>query len=173
MNFSGINYESLADGEGVRVSFFVSGCSNACEGCFNQEAWDFEAGQPFDEEVLNQVVKHLDKPHIAGLTILGGEPLDRRNELMTYQLARAAKELGKSVWVYTGYTMEFLLKRALINSDWTLYTLLRYVDVLVDGPFIQRLHDGSVPFVGSTNQRVIDVPQTMASGAVSLYKLHS
>lgn len=174
MNFSGINYESLADGEGVRVSFFVSGCSIHCPGCFNQSAWSYEAGYPFTEDVMREIKDHLSRRYIRGITVLGGEPLDPRNLMGTFHVVKAAKELGKDVWIYTGYTLDQLMRRMHLGADMTLQAVLgNYTDVLVEGPYIESMRDISLPFRGSSNQRIIDMPRTIQRNEVVLYKLRS
>lgn len=165
MNFSGINYESFADGEGVRVSFFVSGCNRHCPGCFNPEAQDFNYGTPFTYDVQKDVSKHLKLPYIDGITIVGGEPMEPSNLDMTTQLAVEAKQAGKSVWIYTGYTYEELVDRHHFGTD----VLIAMTDVLVDGPFIQSLADKRLLFRGSSNQRIIDIPKTRQSGTIVLW----
>ena len=174
MNFSGINYESIADGEGVRVSFFVSGCPIHCPGCFNQSAWSYEAGQPFTEVVLREIKDRLSRRYIKGVTVLGGEPLDPRNLVGTFHVAKAAKDCGKDVWIYTGYTMEQLARRMRLGTDIALQTVLgNYTDVLVEGPYVEAMRDISLPFRGSSNQRIIDMAKTIQRNEVVLYQLHS
>ncbi len=174
MNFSGINYESIADGEGVRVSFFVSGCSIHCPGCFNRSAWSYEAGQPFTEDVLQEIKDHLSRSYIKGVTVLGGEPLDPRNLIGTFHVAKAAKDLGKDVWIYTGYTMDQIACRMHLDADMTLQTVLgKYTDVLVEGPYVEAMRDVSLPFRGSSNQRIIDMAKTIQYNKVVPYQLHS
>ncbi len=176
MNFSGINYESIADGEGVRVSFFVSGCSIHCQGCFNQSAWSYEAGQPLTEDVMREIKDHLNKNYIKGVTVLGGEPLDSRNLVGTFHVAKAAKDLGKDVWIYTGYTMEQLVRRMHLGTDMDMVlqaVLGNYTDVLVEGPYVEAMRNITLPFRGSSNQRIIDMVKTIQCNKVVLYQLRS
>lgn len=168
MNFSGINYESFADGEGVRVTFFVSGCNRHCPGCFNKDAQDFDFGSPFDKYVLLDVAEHLDVPYIDGLTIMGGEPMEPENIGMTLLLAASAHSHGKTVWIYSGYTYEELVGR---NDRYT-ECVLKFTDVLVDGAYVESERDTSLPFRGSRNQRIIDVQSSLATGEIVLYHHH-
>lgn len=166
MNLSGINYESFADGEGVRVSVFVSGCHRHCPGCFNKEAQDFCFGDSLTQDVYAEIFERLNKPYISGLTMLGGEPMDEENVEGTYQIVMLAKMLGKTVWVYSGYTIEELWLR--MNSR--IGDILRNTDVLVDSPFILEQRDTTLAFRGSSNQRIIDVQESLQAGEVVLYK---
>lgn len=166
MNFSGINYESFADGEGVRVSFFVSGCNRHCPGCFNPEAQDFNYGEPFTRHVLADFAYHLGKPYISGLTILGGEPMEPENLKGTLALAKESRSIGKTVWIYSGYTYEELIAR---HDDRT-NAVLALTDVLVDGAYVEAERDVSLPFRGSKNQRIIDVQKSISNNEIVLYQ---
>lgn len=166
MNLSGISYESFADGEGVRVSVFVSGCHRHCPGCFNPEAQNFDFGECLTGGIRSGISKHLAKPYISGLTMLGGEPMDEENVAGTLQIVRLAKALGKTVWIYSGYTFEELISRC----DSQTQDVLRETDVLVDGPFIEALRDATLAFRGSSNQRIIDVQESLRIGKAVLYK---
>lgn len=166
MNFSGINYESFADGEGVRVSFFVSGCKRHCKGCFNQEAWNFDAGYPVTDDVYREIKKHINKPYIAGITILGGEPMEYENMECALTAVLIAKSYGKTAWVYSGYTFEELCERNDILTD----SILSYTDVFVDGAYDESQRDITLPFRGSKNQRIIDVRASLDNGYTTLVK---
>lgn len=166
MNLSGISYESFADGEGVRVSVFVSGCHRHCPGCFNPEAQNFEFGKRLTREIQSDISEHLLKTHVSGLTMLGGEPMDEENIPGTLQIVRLAKGLGKTVWIYSGYTFEELFSR----HDPLTQGVLRGTDVLVDGPFIEAQKDATLAFRGSSNQRIIDVQKSLYAGSVVLYE---
>lgn len=166
MNFSGINYESFADGEGVRVSFFVSGCNRHCPGCFNLDAQDFNNGELFTHSVLEDVITHLKKPYIAGITMLGGEPMEPGNIQGTLQIVSATKNIGKSVWIYSGYTFDELINRHEYDID----SVLKLTDILVDGAFIEAERDKTLAFRGSKNQRIIDVKKSIESDEVILYQ---
>ena len=147
MNYGTIRKVDVANGPGVRVSLFVSGCRNHCRGCFNPEAWDFHFGKPFTKETEDVIIEALRPSWIQGLSILGGDPFEEENEneLIPF-VKRVKKELPeKDIWVYSGYTFDELESRE----------LLRYADVLVDGPFIEDEKDAGLAFRGSRNQRII------------------
>ena len=159
MNYEDIKNYDIANGEGVRISLFVSGCTHHCKGCFNQQTWDPNSGKPYDKSVEEEIVKLVSREGIRGLTLLGGDPLDFDNPEKLLPLVKRVKEkLGKSVWCYTGDTLENIIKENNINK----LKLLEYIDVLVDGPFIQELHKPRLKFKGSTNQRLIDVSKTLS-----------
>ena len=147
MNYGAIKKVDIANGPGVRVSLFVSGCRNHCKGCFQPETWDFDYGQPFTEETEKEIIKALRPSWIQGLSILGGDPMEPENQEALLPFLRSAKEElpGKDVWLYTGYRLE----------DVSGSPLLPYVDVVVDGPFIEAEKDISLAFRGSSNQRII------------------
>lgn len=162
MNYAIIKYSDVANGPGVRVSLFVSGCRRRCKGCFNSEAWDFEYGQEFTGETLHELVGLLKNEHVAGLSILGGDPFEPENREAVYEICKLVKFLypQKDIWVWTGYLWEDL-------KDLSVF---RYVDVLVDGPFKIEQKDLTLPYCGSSNQRVIDVQKSLASGEVELWE---
>ena len=147
MNYAKINKTDIANGEGVRVSLFVSGCRNHCKGCHNPEAWDFSYGQSVTFETENEIIEALRPSWIQGLSVLGGEPCEEENEEVLIPFLRKVmfKMPDKDIWLFSGYTYEMLR-----NDD-----ILRYVDVLVDGPFLLEQRDISLPFRGSRNQRII------------------
>lgn len=147
MNYAGIKKVDIANGPGVRVSLFVSGCRNHCRGCFNPETWDFNYGKPFTKETEDEIIQALRPSWIQGLSILGGEPAEIENEKVLIPfLERVRKELpGKDIWLYSGYTWEMLKTEK----------ILRLVDVLVDGPFLLEKKDPRLAFRGSRNQRII------------------
>ncbi len=160
MNYSGIIGSDIANGEGVRVSLFVSGCTHRCKGCFNESTWDFAAGEPFTEKTGDFLLEQLDHPWIAGLTLLGGEPMEPENQrALVPFLRRFRAKFGdtKSVWCYTGCVLEKDLQTAGPTRWRTEVTdeFLSFVDVLVDGPFIESLKDISLRFRGSSNQRLL------------------
>lgn len=159
MNYSKIDTMSIVDGDGCRVTLFVSGCRNHCKGCFNMDTWDFEYGNPFTEIEMNEVIEACKKPYIAGLTILGGEPFEPENQQDLLPLiTRFSRELpGKNLWMYTGYVLERdLLPGQRKNVPVVTDRILDAVDTLVDGPFILEQRDLSLKFRGSRNQRVVD-----------------
>lgn len=167
MNYANIKYFDIADGEGVRTALFVSGCRRGCPHCFNAAAWDFAAGEPFTPEVAEQLLKSLDHPFCDGLTLLGGEPMEPENQrgLVGFvERVRAAYPFGcgKTIWSYTGDVLEDELLEGGRHRTEVTDRLLRCLDVLVDGPFVQDLHDISLRFRGSSNQRIIDMPATFS-----------
>ena len=147
MNYCGIKKTDIANGPGVRVSLFVSGCRNHCQGCFQPETWDFGYGEPFTAETENELMSALRPSWVQGLSILGGDPMEPENQTALLPFLRRVKaELpDKDVWLYTGYTFE-----AVSGSP-----LLAFVDVVVDGPFIEEEKDISLCFRGSRNQRIV------------------
>lgn len=168
MNYASIHLADMANGLGMRTSLFVSGCRHHCKGCFNQEAWDFSYGEPYTDEVERYILSTMELPEIDGLTILGGEPMDKLNQPHILNLIKKTKEMGKSVWIYTGYMFEDLAGFAeWCHGPWT-NEILHNTDVLVDGEFVQDLKDISLKFRGSRNQRVIDVQKSLWEGKVSL-----
>lgn len=170
MNFANIKYNDIANGEGVRTSLFVSGCTHHCKGCFNSEAWDFNYGNLFTEEVENQILKSLEPSWINGLTLLGGEPMEPANQQGLLNLVKKVKTLypNKTIWCYSGYLFdEQLLKPSRARCQYT-DELLSYIDILVDGKFEIDLKDITLRFKGSSNQRVIDVQQSLKQNIVVL-----
>ena len=166
MNYGEIKKCDIADGIGVRVSLFVSGCRHHCDGCFNAMTWDFEYGRPFTEETENELLEMLSPDYIDGLTLLGGEPMEPDNQraLVTFMRRVREKYPDKSIWCYTGCVLEDELLR---ESTWRCeYTdeMLSMIDVLVDGRFILARRNISLAFRGSDNQRIIDLKKTLAQG---------
>lgn len=141
----------IANGPGFRVSLFVSGCSLHCKGCFNPQAWDFNCGQPFSIKVQNKILELLKPDYIKGLSILGGNPTEPQNEPELIEFVKRVKQFfpNKDIWLWSGHTYEELLAR---NDE-----LLKYCDVLIEGPFIESLKDYTIPWRGSTNQRIINL----------------
>jgi len=156
MNYAGIKKVDIANGPGVRVSLFVSGCRNHCRGCFNPETWDFSYGEPFTKETEDEIIKALRPSWIQGLSILGGEPTEEENEAALIPfLKRVREELpDKDIWLYSGYTWEMLQ-----NEE-----ILKLVDVLVDGPFLLEQKDAGLAFRGSRNQRIIHLREGKPDG---------
>jgi anaerobic ribonucleoside-triphosphate reductase activating protein len=161
MNYASIRKCDIANGEGVRVSLFVSGCSHHCKGCFNEEAQKFDYGEAFTREVEDEIIEAMKPSHISGLTLLGGEPMERENQRALLPFLRRIfghdheAGTGKTLWIYTGCTLEQLQDH---SSRWyTQFTdeILSMTDVLVDGPFIEELKDISLKFRGSSNQRIL------------------
>ena len=169
MNYATIKNCDIANGPGVRVSLFVSGCTHHCPGCFNEVAWDFDYGQPFTQETIDTILGMLRPGYIRGLTLLGGEPFEPQNQGAVVELLRQVKrELPeKSIWAFSGY----LFDRDILSGrlgDTREY--LSYLDVLVDGPFIEARKNLSLRFRGSENQRLINVPASLASGTIVLWQ---
>lgn len=162
MNYMQIDKASISNGLGVRIVLWCAGCNRQCKNCFNPETWDFNAGHPFDEKVKQFLFKQLSKPYIKGLTLSGGHPLEQPNRSTIYFLLKEMKEKfpSKDVWLYTGYIWED------IESIREIQKILYYVDVLVDGPYIEEQRDITLAFRGSRNQRVIDVKETLKQGKV-------
>ncbi len=169
MNYGNIKTYSIENGTGVRVSLFVSGCRHHCRECFNPETWDFSYGEPFTKEAEEEIIEAMKPDYMAGLTLLGGDPTEPENqEALLPLLRRIREELpGKTVWVYTGYLYEDFLPGGRAHCDAT-DEFLALCHVMVDGPFILEQKDISLKFRGSKNQRIIDLPQTIASGEVIL-----
>lgn len=169
MNYGNIKTYSIENGTGVRVSLFVSGCRHRCKDCFNPETWNFAYGKPFTEEVEDEIIHAMKPDYMAGLTLLGGDPTEPENQAdLLPLLRRIRKELpGKTVWVYSGYLYEDFLPGGKVYCDAT-EEYLSLCDIMVDGPFILEKKDISLKFRGSSNQRIIDLPQTIASGKVVL-----
>ena len=161
MNYSAIKYFDIANGEGVRTSLFVSGCRRHCPFCFNGEAWRFDAGKPFDEATQEEVLASLRETFCDGLSLLGGEPMEPENQAALLGFVeRVRREIpGKAIWCFTGDTLDELEPGGAHYTDAT-DRLLDCIDVLVDGPFVNDLHDITLRFRGSSNQRVIDLNAT-------------
>lgn len=166
MYYGNIKYYDISNGDGVRTSLFVSGCNHHCKGCFNEVAWDFDYGKEFSYNTLKEILDSLKPDYIAGLSILGGEPLDYKNINAVSTIVEVVRKSfpNKSIWVYTGYTYEELLER---NNLFT-SLILNKIDVLVDGKFIEELKDISLKFRGSSNQRIIDINKTRELGEITL-----
>ncbi len=166
MNYAELKTYDIANGPGVRVSLFVSGCTHHCPECFNQEAWDFDYGKPFDQSVMDTILKALSPSYMKGITYLGGEPLDPRNQAGLLELSRQIKAMDpkKSIWCFTGYVWDRIPQVEGVTEE-----LLRHFDVVVDGPFVAAKKNLSLKFRGSENQRLIDVPRTLAEKTVVLW----
>ncbi len=171
MNYAEIKKCDIANGTGVRISLFVSGCTHHCRACFNEEAWDFHYGKPFTEEVSEKILRELAPDYIHGLTLLGGEPMEPSNQAALLPFLEKVKEIypQKDIWCYTGYVYGEGKGRRIPECPET-QKLLSLLDVLVDGPFILEEKDISLRFRGSKNQRIIDMKQTIAQGKVVLWQ---
>lgn len=162
MNYGRIKKTDIANGPGVRVSLFVSGCRNRCKGCFQPETWAFSYGEEFTPSTLVEILKALEPDYISGLTILGGDPFEPENIETVTSICKAVRDNkpGKTIWIYTGYLYENL-------KD---LEIMRYVDVVVDGPFIESQKDISLQFKGSSNQRIINIVETRKSKKIILWE---
>ncbi|MBQ2921376.1 MAG: anaerobic ribonucleoside-triphosphate reductase activating protein [Oscillospiraceae bacterium] len=172
MNYATIKPRDIANGPGVRVSLFVSGCTHRCPGCFNSEAWDFDFGQPFDQAVIDRILEDLSPSFVKGLTLLGGEPFEPQNQPAIVELLRQvkAKYPEKSIWAFSGYLFDRDILSGRLGDPAVTREYLSYLDVLVDGPFIQAQRNLTLRFRGSANQRLIDVPASLKSGTVVLWE---
>ena len=171
MNYAKINKNDIANGIGVRVTLFVSGCTHHCKGCFNSEAWDFNYGDPFTVDTENEILEALAPDWIDGLTLLGGEPMEPDNQRALLQFMKKIKEKypKKTIWCFTGYTLdEELLKTSRARCEVT-DEMLSLIDVLVDGEFVEELKDISLRFKGSSNQRLIDLKPTLETGEIHIW----
>ena len=170
MNYATIKVNDIANGTGIRVSLFVSGCTHRCPGCFNAEAWDFDYGEPFTPEVEERIFRALEPAYVEGLTLLGGEPMEPANQAALLPFVRRVKQRfpDKTVWCYTGYTLEQLSDPACRAHTGDTAALLALTDVLVDGRFEQDKKDIRLRFRGSSNQRIIDLPATLAAGHIKI-----
>lgn len=162
-HYAAIKKTDIANGIGVRVSVFLSGCPIHCEGCFNYEAWNPSYGNPLTFAEQNEIMDALQRPYIEGLSLLGGEPTAPYNIECARFLARLAHAVGKTVWCYSGYTFEHLMQ------DERTRRFLHEIDVLVDGPYVKELSDITLLFRGSSNQRIIDVPQSLHTNTIVLW----
>ena len=173
MHFGELKKCDIANGTGVRVTLFVSGCTNRCEGCFQPQTWDFCYGRPFTEETEAEIFAELDKGYVDGLTVLGGEPFEPKNQPTLTALLRRAKERypNKTVWCFTGFRLhdELLANGSYPRTELT-DEMLSYIDILVDGRFMLELKDISLQFRGSRNQRIIDMNKTRQSGEIVIWE---
>ena len=171
MNYCGIKKCDIANGQGVRVTLFVSGCTHHCKGCFQPETWDFGYGDAFTEDVEKEIMEYLAPDYIKGLTLLGGEPFEPENQRVLVKFIKKVREAypQKSIWCYTGYLLdEELLKPSRARCEVT-DEMLSYIDVLVDGEFVLEKKNISLKFCGSENQRLIDLVPTLEKGEIVLW----
>lgn len=162
MNYAKIKPVDIANGEGVRVSLFVCGCPHHCEGCFNSELWDYDAGEKYGMYTVDEIMRLCKRTYISGLSLLGGEPLAPENMYGLITLCYHFKQYypDKTIWCYTGYEWK----------DVKDFPIMRYIDILVDGRFVQELADPRLKFRGSYNQRIIDVKRSLATGKIVVRK---
>lgn len=156
MYYGKIYVADIANGPGCRTSLFVSGCRRHCPGCFNRETWAFDFGRPYTPEVEGYILQTLEAPGNDGLSVLGGEPMEPENQEALLPLLIKARELGKSIWLYTGFVFE-----ELVSAGPLALGILRCADVVVDGPFVEDLRDISLRFRGSRNQRLLDMRRSL------------
>ena len=170
MNYCNIKNCDIADGPGVRVTLFVSGCTNHCKGCFQPETWDFDYGEPFTRETEDKLIAMLEPHYIAGMTLLGGDPFEPSNQRALLPFVKRVRETcpDKTIWAYSGFTYEELKTDGSHPRCEVTDELLGLIDVLVDGRFVEEKKDLRLRFRGSSNQRIIDVKKTLASGEVVL-----
>ena len=172
MHYGNIKYFDIADGPGVRTTLFVSGCTHHCPGCFQPETWDFGFGEEFTPEVEDKIIASLAPDYMDGLTLLGGEPMEKANQRALLPFVKRVKEAypDKNIWCYTGYTLESdLLSESRARCEVT-DELLGLIDVLVDGEFIEAQRDLTLRFRGSRNQRLLDLPATLEKGKAVLWE---
>lgn len=172
MNYATIKNCDIANGPGVRVSLFVSGCTHRCPGCFNEVAWDFNYGTPFTQETIDSILAMLKPAYVKGLTLLGGEPFEPQNQGAIVELLRQVKQAypGKSIWAFSGYLFDKDILAWRLGPREITEEYLSYLDVLVDGPFVEAKKNLSLRFRGSENQRLIDVPASLRSGEIVLWQ---
>ena len=171
MNYATIKRHDVANGPGVRVSLFVSGCTHHCKGCFNAEAWDFSYGQPFTAETEEELIRALSPDYIRGLSLLGGEPFEPCNQVVLAPfLERIRKTFpGKTVWCYSGYTLEQMREHRLGDAA-VPDRMLACIDILVDGEFVEEKKDLNLRFRGSSNQRILDVKKSLSADEPVLWE---
>lgn len=172
MNYATIKYNDIANGPGVRTSLFVSGCTHHCKGCFNEIAWDFNYGNEFTKEVMEEIVNSLEPEYIAGITLLGGEPFEYVNQKGLLPLLRAIKEKypNKSIWCFSGYLFDKQILGEMVPKWPETKEMISYIDVLVDGKFVLELKDLMLKYRGSSNQRLIDVKKSLEANEVILWE---
>lgn len=170
MKYGNIKFNDIANGEGVRTSLFVSGCTHHCKECFNPETWSFDYGDEFTPEVEQKIIDSLEPYWIDGLSILGGEPFEPENQKALLPFIKRVKEKypQKTIWCYSGYTFEELTVESRAKTDIT-KKILSMLDILIDGEFVIDKKDISLAFRGSSNQRVIDLKKTFETGSIQLY----
>ncbi len=171
MDYAEIKYCDIANGSGTRTTLFVSGCTHHCAECFQPQTWSFDFGEPFTREVEDELIESMRPSYIRGLTLLGGEPMEPDNQrgLVDF-LERVKAELpNKTIWCFTGDLLEDLLDATNLRRTEVTDRMLACIDVLVDGPYVKELHDISLRFRGSSNQRIIDMPATLAAGEVAMW----
>ncbi len=172
MHYADIKKADIANGVGVRISVFVSGCNHHCKNCFNSEAWDFNYGKEFTEKEIDKIIKEMDHPYISGLSLLGGEPLEHVNQQGLLPLVKKVKEKfpDKNIWCYTGYKFDTDVMGKMYKTWKETPELLSYLDVVVDGKFEEEKKDIKLRFKGSSNQRIIDVKKSLKEDKAILFE---
>lgn len=172
MNYATIKNCDIANGPGVRVSLFVSGCTHHCKGCFNEVAWDFDYGEAFTQQTIDTILEMLRPDYIRGITLLGGEPFEPQNQPALVDLLRQIKAAypEKSIWAFSGYLFDKDILPGHLGDPAVTKEFLSYLDVLVDGPFIEARKNLSLRFRGSSNQRIIHVPSSLEKGEIVLWE---
>ena len=172
MNYATIKDCDIANGPGVRVSLFVSGCTHRCKGCFNEIAWDFDYGEPFTDQTIQMIINMLSADYIQGLTLLGGEPFEPQNQKALLPLVQEIKRLypQKTIWAFSGYLFDKDILSGRLGPWEITKGILDCIDVLVDGPFVLEKKDMSLRFRGSSNQRLINIPASLEKGEVVLWQ---
>lgn len=173
VNVAAIKKNDIANGVGVRVSLFVSGCRHHCKNCFNKEAWDFNFGKKFTSEIMEEIMSALEKDFISGLTVLGGEPFENENLDGVFAVVKECRKRfpQKNIWCYTGFDFEKDVVGKMVKVSKTSNELVRYLDVVVDGKFEEDKKDLKLRFRGSSNQRIIDVKESLKENKVVEFKL--
>ena len=171
MNYADIKQYDVANGLGIRVSLFVSGCTHHCKNCFNKETWDFQYGNPFTEDEIHMILDYLKPSYVSGLSLLGGEPFEPENQEGLLPLVRKVKEVypEKDIWCYTGYLLDEDICGKMLDHVPETRELLSYIDILIDGPFVEERKKLKIRFRGSDNQRIIDVKKTREAGKIILW----
>ena len=172
MNYATIKNCDIANGPGVRVSLFVSGCTHHCKGCFNEVAWDFDYGQPFTQETIDKILEMMKPGYIKGITLLGGEPFEPQNQPALVELLRQIKAVypEKTIWAFSGYLFDKDNLPGMLGDPAVTREFIGYLDVLVDGRFVEEKKNLSLRFRGSSNQRIIHVPSSLETGEIVLWE---
>lgn len=172
MNFAAIKKTDVANGPGVRVSLYVSGCTHHCKNCFNQETWDFAYGKPFTEAQVEEILQALAPSYIRGFSLLGGEPFEPVNQKVLVKVLKKIRETypRKTIWCYSGYLFDKDMLAGRLGNFATTKEMLSYIDVLVDGEFVDALKNLNLRFKGSENQRIINVQKSLAAGKIILWQ---
>lgn len=166
MNYIKVTKNDIANGIGIGCVLWVSGCDIHCKNCHNQSTWDFNAGQPFTEDTMQEILLTLTKPYISRFTLSGGHPLDPQNAPEVLKIVKRIKMVfpNKDIWIYSGYEWNYIIQ------DETLREIMKYTDIVVDGAYVDELRDISLPFRGSSNQRIICVKQSLEQNKVILWQ---